>query len=263
MSVLSIANLTRSFGSLRAVDDLSFDVAEGEILALLGPNGAGKTTTIKMIMGMLKPDGGTIRFRGEEITPLSNEYKSHIGYLPENPILYETLSGIEFIRLVGELHHLNPTVVNDKAARLMGALELAGAEKQLIRTYSKGMKQKLLLIAAILHNPDLLILDEPLTGLDANASAVFKEMIREQARQGKAVIFCSHILEVVERLVDRLIIVRQGKCLVSGTPEDVMRSAGEKSLDRVFAELTGARDAETVAKEISGIIAEGNGRTND
>lgn len=259
--MIQIKNISRSFGSVKAVDDLSFDVHNGEIFALLGPNGAGKTTTIKIILNMLKPDSGTVWFDGRPITTEDNGYKSRTGYVPESSALYENLSGREFLEFIGNLHHLPVAEVRKKSDRLLELLELGEASTQLIREYSKGMKQKLLIISALLHDPDLIILDEPFAGLDANAVSIFREVFREQARQGKALIFCSHILEVVERLVNRILIIKDGKNLAAGTPVEIIQQTGHSSLDRAFNDLTGARDIDTRARDI--IDAIGNGKNHE
>ncbi|MBU0984147.1 MAG: ABC transporter ATP-binding protein, partial [candidate division Zixibacteria bacterium] len=242
--MLQVSHVSRSFGSVKAVEDLSFTVRAGEVFALLGPNGAGKTTTIKMILSMLKPDAGSILFEGQEISSEENGYKARIGYVPESCALYESLNGPEFLEFIGHLHHLPPADVARKAGQLLAAVGLAKAERQLIKEYSKGMKQKLLIISALMHDPDLIILDEPFSGLDANAVSVFKELIREEARKGKAVVFCSHILEVVERLVHRIVIMKDGRRLASGSPDDILAQTQHKTLDRAFNELTGAVDTD-------------------
>lgn len=258
--MVRIEKLSRSFGNLRAVDNLSFEVRSGEIFALLGPNGAGKTTTIKMILGMLRPDDGAVHFNGTPISPDDNSFLAHIGYVPESCALYENLTGSEYLELIGNLHHLPPEEVRSKTEKLLEILELGDVASQLIREYSKGMKQKILIISALLHDPRLIILDEPFSGLDANAVSVFKEIFREQARHGKSIVFCSHILEVVERLVDRILIIKDGKTLVSGTPEEIIDKTGHKNLGRAFNELTGARDIDAQARDIINIIGNNGGQ---
>ncbi len=260
--MIQVQKLSRSFGPLKAVNNLSFDVNGGEIFALLGPNGAGKTTTIKMILSMLKPDEGQILLDGKEVSSQDNSYKSRIGYVPESCALYENLTGFEYLQFIGNLHHLPDTEIKEKADGLLEALDLGESSNKLIREYSKGMKQKILIASAFLHDPDLIILDEPFAGLDANAVSVFKEIFRGQARQGKALIFCSHILEVVERLVDRILIIKEGQNLATGTPEEILKQTGLASLDRAFNELTGARDIDTRAKDIVDIIGKNNGKNN-
>jgi len=253
--MIRISNLSRSFGEVKAVEDLSFEVKPGEIFALLGPNGAGKTTTIKIILGMLKPDNGEVWFDGQQISPEENGYKARTGYVPETSALYETLSGREYLEFIGNLHHLPSEMVRRKSDQLLDLLEFGDAATQLIREYSKGMKQKILIISALLHDPDLIILDEPFAGLDANAVSVFREVFREQAKNGKAIIFCSHILELVERLVNRILIIKNGKSLVTGTPDEIISQTGHDSLDRAFNDLTGAHDIDTRARDIIDIIS--------
>jgi len=253
--MIRLEALTRSFGSVLAVDHLSFETRPGEIFALLGPNGAGKTTTIKMILGMLKPDAGTISFQNKEIAPtVDNTYKTRIGYVPENCALYENLTGREYLEFVGHLHHLDPARVRTKTARLLEVVQLGKVAGKLIKDYSKGMKQRILIVSSLLHDPDLLILDEPFSGLDASAVLMFKALLTEQAHQGKTVIFCSHILEVVERLVDRILIISNGRTLATGTPEEIIAQTGHENLDRAFNQLTGGVDTDSQAKELIDII---------
>lgn len=256
--MLKVERVSRSFGELKAVNDLSFEVTKGEIFALLGPNGAGKTTTIKMILSMLKPDAGEIIFDGKKVSAEDNSYKARIGYVPESCALYENLTGYEYLEFLGNLHHLPEEEIHQKADKLLESLDLGDSANKLIREYSKGMKQKILIISAMLHDPDVIILDEPFSGLDANAVSIFKEILRNQARQGKALIFCSHILEVVERLVDRILIVKDGKALASGTPDDIIKQTGHESLDRAFNVLTGIKDIDSRAKDIMDIITNSN-----
>ncbi len=253
--MVRLDNVSRSFGAVQAVNGLSFDTREGEIFALLGPNGAGKTTSIKMILGMLRPDSGSIHFQGKEIDPGNdNRYKARIGYVPENCALYESLTGSEYLNFIGQLHHLDPEQMRVKINRLMSLVSLGDATQKLIRDYSKGMKQRILIVSALLHDPDLLILDEPFSGLDASAVLMFKELLREEVKKGKTVIFCSHILEVVERLVDRILIIHNGRALVAGTPDEIIHKTGHASLDRAFNELTGGVDTDAQARELIDII---------
>jgi ABC-2 type transport system ATP-binding protein len=260
--MISVYDLSRKFGPVRAVDDLSFEVRNNEIFALLGPNGAGKTTTIKMILGMLKPNKGTVHFNGKEIMPGDNSFKSRIGYVPENCVLYENLKGREYLEFVGNLHHLDPGMMHEKIERLLDLLELKNSAEKLIREYSKGMKQKILIISSLLHDPDLVILDEPFSGLDANAVSIFKELFRQESRQGKSIIFCSHVLEVVERLVDRILIINKGRKLAEGTPQEIVMKTKFDTLDRAFNALTGAGDIDVRAREIIQTIKTGREENN-
>ncbi len=254
--MLKINNLSRSFEKVKAVNGLSFEIKQGEVFALLGPNGSGKTTTIKMILSMLKPDSGSIEFLGQTITPKMNEYKKNIGYVPEQAVVYENLTGLEYVTFVGNLYDLTDDLLTKKASKLFSLLEMGNAKDQLIREYSKGMKQKLLLITSMIHNPKLLIFDEPFSGLDANSVAVYKEIIKEQVASGKSILFCSHILDVVEKIATRILIIKNGKELVAGTPDEIISSTKFDSLERAFNELTGQEDVDSKAKEIVDLITD-------
>jgi len=245
--MITISSLTKSYGQLKAVDDVSFQIADGEIFGLLGPNGAGKTTIVKMMIGMLRPDAGTISVNGLDAVGRSLEVKADLGYVPESSALYENLTGREHLEMVCHLHHMDAGRIDGQARRLLGALELADAADKRIAGYSKGMKQRLLLAGAIIHNPRVLILDEPMSGLDANVQSVIRRLIREFVRDRRIVIFCSHILEVVERLCDRLMILHRGRKMIEGTPGDIMAGTETDSLGGAFSRLTGAVDIESQA----------------
>ena len=248
--MIKISNLGKRFDKLQAVDALSFQIHEGEIFGLLGPNGAGKTTTVKMIVGMLKPDTGSIEINGFNAVTDSLKVKADLGYLPESSALYENLTGREHLEMVCNLHHLPPENIDSQVDRLLDAIELKESADKRIAGYSKGMKQRLLLAGAIIHNPRVLILDEPMSGLDANVQSVIRQLIKDFARDKRIVIFCSHILEVVERLCDRLLIIHQGRKLIEGTPREITSEMGTESLNTAFNELTGATDIDSQARGI-------------
>jgi ABC-2 type transport system ATP-binding protein len=255
--LIEVNNLTRRFGSLTAVDNLSFSVPGGEIFGLLGPNGAGKTTTVKMMVGMIKPSAGDIRINGHDIRSDSLKIRMETGYVPESCALYENLTGREHLEMICELHHLPPEGVNSRIGRLIELLGLRNAADGRISTYSKGMKQKLLLGSALIHNPRLLILDEPFSGLDANTQSVFKELIRKFVDDGRIVIFCSHILEVVELVCDRLLIIDEGRKLAEGTPQQIIAEHQAESLSQAFGRLTGATDIGDQAHDILDALSGG------
>lgn len=248
--VIKVLNLSKHFGTLRAVDQLSFEVRDGEIFGLLGPNGAGKSTTVKMMVGMLTPTDGDIEINGRSVRTAINDIKRDLGYVPENCALYENLTGREHLEMVCHLHHFPIDKVESQVEKLLTLLELKEFADSRIAGYSKGMKQRLLLAGAIIHNPRVLVLDEPLSGLDANAQSLIRELIKEFAREGRTVIFCSHVLEIVERLCDRLIIVHKGKKLVEGTPGQIVAQVGVTALNEAFNQLTGATDIDSQAKGI-------------
>lgn len=243
-------DLSRSYGDKRALSGLNLNVRPGEILGFLGPNGAGKSTTVKILTGLIRPTSGTARVAGFDVATQPMEVKQRIGYVPETAALYDGLSGDEYLELVGHLYHQDAT---SSAARRRELLELFGltdAAHKRMNEYSKGMRQKIAIIAAVMHRPDVLIMDEPLDGLDANAAMVIKELLKQLAAQGRTILFCSHILEVVDRMCSRIVIINQGRLIASGTSEELKRETGETSLDAAFGKLTGHADVGRVASDV-------------
>ena len=255
--MIYVKDLSKHFGSLKAVDHLSFEIKAGEVFGLLGPNGAGKSTTVKMMVGMLSPTEGEIEINGLSVISDINRIKTDLGYVPENCALYENLTGREHLELVCNLHHFPLEKIEPQAKKLIDLFELTDAADKRIAGYSKGMKQRLLLAGAIIHNPQVLILDEPLSGLDANAQSLIRELIREFAREGRTVVFCSHVLEVVERLCDELVIIDHGKKLIEGTPQSIVDKMQVSNLGHAFNQLTGATDIDSQAKGIIRALDQG------
>ncbi len=252
--MIKIMDLAKRFGNLQAVDYLSFQINDGEIFGFLGPNGAGKTTTVKMIVGMLEPDSGSIEINGLNAVRDSLKVKADLGYVPESSALYENLTGREHLEMICNLHHLPSDEIDSRVERMLSAIELMESADKRIAGYSKGMKQRLLLAGAIIHNPRVLILDEPMSGLDANVQSVIRQLIKDFARDNRIVIFCSHILEVVERLCDRLLIIHQGRKLIEGTPLQITSELGTDSLSSAFNRLTGAVNINSQARGIMDAI---------
>ena len=242
-------DLTKRFRDFTAVDSVSFEVKEGEIFGFLGPNGAGKSTTVKMLIGMLRPTSGTARVAGYDVTSDPLEVKRRIGYVPESGALYDNLTGVEYLDLVASLHHLDGRPTATRGKELLQLFGLLDDQHRRISEYSKGMRQKVLLAAALLHNPEVLFLDEPLTGLDANAALVVKELLRSLAAQGKTIFFCSHILEVVERICSRIIIINQGQTVIEGTSVEICAATGTGTLEQAFSQLTGVRDVASLTRD--------------
>jgi len=234
---VELQNLSRRYGAHEAVRGLTLSIAPGEVFGLLGPNGAGKSTTLKMLATLLKPTGGTARIGGFDLVSQSNDVRRIIGYVPEGAELYDVLTGAEFLDFVGDLHRLSGAEAAARRRVLAERLEIAPELDRRIGEYSKGMKQKLLLVAALQHDPAVLLLDEPLDGLDVAAQEVLKSILRERASQGGAVVYSSHILEVVERVCDRVAIVHRGQLAALGAPREI--AAGEP-LAQVFLRITGA-----------------------
>jgi ABC-2 type transport system ATP-binding protein len=250
--MIEIIHLSKSYGDTLAVDDLSIRIETGEIFALLGPNGAGKSSTVKVLTGLSKPTTGGVRVAGFDVEKEPLEVKSRIGYVPENALLYDSLTADEYLDLIGELRHMERSRLQQQRDELFELFDLSKADrKKLLAEFSKGMKQKVLLISALVHNPEVLILDEPLSGLDANAALIFKEVLRKFAHLGgKTVFFCSHVLDVVERLCDRIAIINYGKLIAIGTPQELLEQSGQVSLERAFHQLTGGADIERSTEDV-------------
>jgi ABC-2 type transport system ATP-binding protein len=241
--MIDILHLSKTYGETVAVEDLSVQVAKGELFALLGPNGAGKSSTVKVLTGLSKPSTGIVRINGIDVTEDPVEVKRHIGYVPENAMLYESLRPGEYIDLVGELRHMPREQVKQRRDELFEVFGLTDDDKpKLLSEFSKGMKQKVLLISALIHNPDVLILDEPLSGLDANAALIIKGVIKRFVESGRTVFFCSHVLDVVERIADRVGIMNKGQLAAIGTPQEILSATGQSSLELAFNVLTGGAD---------------------
>jgi ABC-2 type transport system ATP-binding protein len=248
--VIETEHLSRSYGGTLAVNDLTFTVARGEILGFLGPNGAGKSTTVKMLTGLLRPTGGSARVAGFDIAEHPLEVKRRIGYVPESGAMYESLSGAEYLELIACLHHLEPRVARARSDEFFELFGLAKARHQHLAEYSKGMKQKILFASALIHRPEVLFLDEPLNGLDANAALIVKDLLRKLAAQGKVVFFCSHILEVVERICTRIIIINHGSQIIAGSASEIIRATGTATLEEAFSALTGVRDVGALTEDL-------------
>jgi ABC-2 type transport system ATP-binding protein len=248
--MIETTQLSRVYNGKWAVSDLNLRVPPGEILGFLGPNGAGKSTTVKILTGIIRPTSGRAVVAGYDIVEQPLEAKKRLGYVPEQPILYETLTATEFLEMVACLQHLDPDGTAARRDELLELLGLGDARHQRLSAFSKGMKQKVVLAAALIHRPQVLILDEPLDGLDANTARIVKELLRTLAAQGCAILFCSHILEVVERVCTRILVIDKGRQIASGTPADIAAATATASLDDAFAKLTGVRDAEQVSGDI-------------
>jgi ABC-2 type transport system ATP-binding protein len=239
-SILKVTNLVKSFGKVKAVNGITFEVKPGEVFGLLGPNGAGKSTTIKQILGMLEPDEGEITVFGFHPEKDEYEIKKRIGYVAEDPLIYKSLTPQELFNFICSIRDLNGEKTTKKLAEYLESLDALPYYNRLIATLSRGNKQKVQLIAAFLHDPELLVLDEPLSGLDAKSVRVVKEMIKMQTERGGSVIFCTHILEVAEDLCDRIAILSKGKIVGMGTFEELRTQANraKQSLEEVFLALT-------------------------
>jgi ABC-2 type transport system ATP-binding protein len=235
---LKLTSLCKSFGR-PAVDHLNLEVRRGELYALLGPNGAGKTTTLRMLVGLLAPDAGTVQVLDKDMAREPASAKQRIAYLPDDPMLYGKLKPTEYLEFVAGLWGVSAADAEPRARRLLDWLDLARHAHELTEGFSRGMKQKLALAGALIHEPELLVLDEPLTGLDAAAARQVKDLLLAHVRDGDTVILTTHILEVAERLAQRIGIIQQGRLIAEGTLDELRRQTDADTLEDVFLQLTG------------------------
>lgn len=232
--MLKIRSLTKKYGEKCAVDNLTLEIAPGEIYGFIGHNGAGKTTTLKSCMGLLGFDEGEILIDGVSIVENPMEAKRRAAYIPDNPDLYEFLSGIKYLNFVADVYGVDSEVRNERISTLADKLGLTADLAQPISAYSHGMKQKLAIISAWLHSPRLILMDEPFVGLDPKASFILKEMMHEHCNAGGSIFFSTHVLDVAEKLCDKVAIIKEGRLVVSGSMDEVL---GNESLESVFLEL--------------------------
>lgn len=252
--MLEARALTKRYTTTTAVDDVSFTVKAYEVLGYLGPNGSGKSTTVNMITGLLEPTRGEVLFEGRGIQSQLIEYKRRMGYVPEQAHLYAHLSGREYLQLVGRLRGLPKKSLDRKIDDLLQLFSLGASRHSAIASYSKGMRQKVLISAALLHNPDILIFDEPLSGLDVTSALVFRHLIKTLAREGKIILYSSHVLEVVEKVCTHVMILRKGKIAANDTVENLRNLMHLSSLEDVFSELVLEQDTETTASSIVDVM---------
>ena len=232
--MLQIQHLTKSYGDKKAVDDLSLHIAPGEIYGFIGHNGAGKTTTLKACAGILPFEAGQILIAGQDMKARPLDCKQQMAYIPDNPDLYEFMSGIRFLNFIGDVFRVEPTVRRERIHKYAQMLEIEGDLAQPLSAFSHGMKQKLALIAAWIHEPKLILMDEPFVGLDPKASHLLKELMHEHCDKGGAIFFSTHVLDVAEKLCDKVAIIKEGRLIASGSMQEVK---GNASLEDVFLEL--------------------------
>lgn len=239
--MLKLEGISKSYnkGAIKAVDGINLDIKPGEIFGFLGPNGAGKTTTIKMIVGLLKPDSGKITIDGIDVWKEPLEAKSIISFVPDNPEIYDRLKGIEYLNFIADMYGISKDEREEKMNHYLELFNIKDAVGDIIASYSHGMKQKIVLTSALLNNPKLFILDEPMVGLDPKSSFNLKEEMKAMCKDGKTVFFSTHVLEVAEKLCDRIAIINKGKIVALGTMEELRSHAEEReSLENIFLELT-------------------------
>ena len=252
--MLEIKGLTKYYRNVAVVDEVSFDVRPGEVTGYLGPNGSGKSTTVKMITTLLEPSRGHVLLDGRDVRNNLAAFKQRLGYVPEEPILYSYLTGLEYLELIGRLRGLPASLVEQKANDLLDLFSLHAHRHAPISAYSKGMKQRVLIAAALLHDPDVLILDEPLSGIDVTSAQLFQHLLSELARQGKIILYISHVLEVVEKACAQVVIIYRGKIRAADSIEKMRDLMNLPSLVEIFSQLAEERDLEQVARDVVGVM---------
>ena len=258
MEAIAIDRLSKSYGRIHALSGVSFKIQPGEVIGLLGPNGAGKTTLMKILTGYLEPDSGDVRVHGIDVVADPIAVKRISGYVPESGAVFETLTGREYLDLVAELYGLSPRDVAERARHLTELFQLdekllAGEQ---LAAYSKGTRQKVVIVSALLHRPRVVLFDEPLNGLDANAALAFKTLVTSLAREGTTILYCSHILDVVERVCERVVVLHAGRIVADGSAAALQAETGETTLEGAFTRLTATDDLAARAQALARVLSE-------
>jgi len=253
--MLEARNLTKRYRGHAAIDRVSFTLRAGEIVGYVGPNGSGKSTTVKIVTGLLEPNDGFVLFNGQSIRDNLPAYRAAFGYVPEEAHVYTHLSGLEYLQLVGRLRSLSEPTIELRANKMLALLGLESWRHSPISLYSKGMKQRILIAASLLHDPQLLIFDEPLSGLDVVTARLFKDLLQALAAEGKAILYISHVLEVVEVVCHRVIVLAKGKILADAPPAELKASLQLANLESVFAQLVQQQDTNQTARELVSTMA--------
>lgn len=240
--MIEVQHLTKIYKETEALRSVSFTVPAGQVCGYLGPNGAGKSTTVKILTGVLRPTSGVARVAGFDVVEEALEVKKRIGYVPETGTLYSTLSANEYLALVGALHDMESEEIAERSAQMLELFQLKDAADRRLDTLSKGMRQKVVISAALIHDPEVVLFDEPLSGLDANAAWLIKDIVRGLADRGKTILYCSHILDVVERLCERVIILDRGEIVADGMTTELLSSSKRATLETLFRSLTASED---------------------
>jgi ABC-2 type transport system ATP-binding protein len=251
--MISLKQLTKRFGTQIAVDALSLEIPAGQIVGFLGPNGAGKSTTLKMLTGMIEPTAGTATICGFDLRTHPIDVKRNVGFVPESGAVFESLSGLEYLEMIAALYGIPQDAARIRIRQFLTFFDLSfeTLTDKLLGAYSKGMRRKVVITAALLHNPPVVFFDEPLDGLDANAAVGFKALIQTLAREGKTIVYSSHILDVVERVCHRVVIIDKGKLLLDGKPDELVATHNAGTLEHLFTEMTGGAELERRAADFA------------
>ena len=257
MADLRATRLSKHYSGLRVVRDVNVTIRPGEVVGYLGPNGSGKTTTARMLAGLLEPSSGIVEYDGSDIRNAPLAFRRLLGYVPEEPFLYPFLSGREYLQLVGRLRDVSESLLTEKIERFLQLFGLSAAGDQSITSYSKGMRQKIVISAALLHDPAVVIFDEPETGLDVATTLMLRHLVRTLASRGKAILYSSHILEVVEKVCDRVIVLHQGNVVADDSIARLRTLMSSSSLEGVFSQLVIREDPETLARDLADVSSLG------
>ncbi len=236
--IISLQNVQKSYGSKQVLSGINLTIYPGQVIGYIGANGAGKSTTVKILCGLISDFEGEVLVHGMNVKTDALKIKQKIGYVPELAELYEVLTPIEFLSFMAELYSIDLVVARERMVKMLTAFGLESSMNQRMDTFSKGMRQKVLIISGLLHNPDIIILDEPLSGLDANSVIIVKELISKLAKEGKTIFYCSHMMDVVEKVSDRIVLINNGKVVADGSFEELKQQQGNQSLEQIFSQLT-------------------------
>src|SRR5712691_9529262 len=256
--MISLRQLTKRYGTFTAVDAIDLHVPRGELFGFLGPNGAGKTTTLRMIAGILRPSAGRVLIGDDDVHQSPLAAKQQLGFIPDRPFVYEKLTGAEFLRFVAGLYGQEGEIIDRRMAELLEVFELTSWKDELIEAYSHGMRQKIIISSALIHRPEVIVVDEPMVGLDPKAARLLKDIFRQFVERGGTVLMSTHTLEVAEAMCDQIAIIQHGKTVAAGTVSDVRRQhqAGDASLEELFLKLTGGAQV----RELAEVLGGGGGR---
>ena len=248
--IITVRHLSKKYGDKVVLKDINLDIYPGQIIGYIGPNGAGKSTTVKILTGIIQDYSGEVMVMGKSLRENIMEVKSKVGYIPELADIYDLLTPAEYLAFIGKLYHLADDVVEERSRRMLTSFGLMENINQRMDSFSKGMKQKVLITSGLLHNPSIVILDEPLSGLDANAVILVKELLQALKQEGKTIFYCSHMMDVVEKVSDRIVLIDQGAIIADGTITE-LRAGGNDSLEQIFSRLTSGGDQVQVADDLA------------
>jgi ABC-2 type transport system ATP-binding protein len=248
--IITIRHLTKNYGSKNVLSDINLDIYPGQVIGYIGPNGAGKSTTVKILCGIIQDYTGEIMVQGKSLNDNILEIKKMIGYIPELAELYDLLTPREYLSFIGKLYHLPDNTIEDRSKRMLDSFGLLSNIDQRMDSFSKGMRQKVLIASGLLHNPSIVILDEPLSGLDANAVIMIKELLHVLKQEGKTIFYCSHMMDVVEKVSDRIVLIDKGSIIVNSTIEELRNNTND-SLEQIFSRLTYSGDPNKKADDLA------------